>query len=251
MDRRKFIATAANAGWGLVGLGLAGCGQQSPQDSGALVTAQRDASGTVKMYDIVLKGYSNFSGTLLGDAGVLHATQVRDNRDVTLPYEQDDDGHTFQLTTEHFAALKRGESVSVDTTVNNDHNHKVVVDPRNRLPGSQAIDIPVGDGGETVTVYALVTDDEEHPDLYVSGSAELDEASVQYCLDTTARCDADESLWHAMRRHAPRTDVQIFRSEQQLSLDKSATDQLLNLRGKAKSDSRALRFLLRLVNQKV
>src|SRR5205807_2144631 len=78
--------------------------------------------------------------------------------------------------------------------------------------------------------YAAVPG-ETQSNLYVSSTAELDEASVGYCADTKDACAADAAKWHPMQRYAGRQDKQIFVSPDQLGLDVSKKELPIQLRG--------------------
>ncbi len=254
MKRREFFKMIASTSAAYCVLRITACGPAGAGE-GALRVDVRDGD-TVTMYDMVIEGWSTLGSGFLGESGELKAQVVKDNRTVTLPYVQDDHGHEFTLTPEHFGKLRRGEKVSLMTTEAQGHYHEVRIDPKNKVQGSQALTMPVNPdaqpaqpadqtGGEKV--YAAMPD--ENKSLYLTSSADLDEASVQYCADTVAKCDADQTLWQAMKRHAPRADKQIFVSERDVPLDAAKAELPLSIRGTAKKDAKLLRFVLKLVRR--
>jgi hypothetical protein len=53
--------------------------------------------------------------------------------------------HHFLLTPEHFAALKRGERVTIETTEVDSHQHLLFIDPRDeayRVAGAADREVP-------------------------------------------------------------------------------------------------------------
>ncbi len=249
MQRRKFFQLVASASASYMVLQITGCG--SADDGVARVTIADGDS--VVMYDIDMEGWSTLGSGFLGGTGVLAATKIQDAKEITLDYEQDPHGHKFTLTREHFLMLRRGEKISVLTSEAQGHHHEVRIDPKNKVQGSQGVTMPVNPdaagvdatGGEKM--YAAL-ESKDPSKLYVAGSAEMDEASMQYCAETKAKCEADASLWRSMRRHAARQDKQIFASDDVLSFGASSKEQPVSVRGKRKSDSKVLTFLMKLVS---
>lgn len=254
LKRREFFKMVAGASAAYYVLQLTACGPAAP-NSGSIRVDVKDGN-TVTMYDMVVEGWSTLGSGHLGDCDDLSAQLVQDNKTVTLAYTQDDHGHQFTLTPDHFAKLRRGEKISLMTTEALGHHHEVRIDPKKTVRGSRGITMPIdplgsiGPGSDPTRgekAYAALTDSNKN--LYVSSTVELDEASVQYCVDTPANCDTNPTLWQTMKRHAPRTDKQIFVSERDLSLDSAATDLPLSIRGKSKTNAQLLQFMLKLVRR--
>ncbi len=258
MNRRTLFQLMASSGYVYLGFQLAACGS-SPSTSAVRDDATPAAGATVKLFDIRMEGWSTLGSGFLGENGVLKASVIRDNKTVTLTYVQDDHGHTFVLTPELFGKLRRGEKISVITTLEEGHRHEVRIDPKRIVAGSEGLTMPV-DPDQTVPPTPVTTptaaaaaqpemhaglSEAESPNLYVSASSELDATSVQYCVETPSNCDADATLWQAMKVDATRQDRQVFVSGDALTLGHAA-EQPLNVRGKAK-DGSAVKFLMKLV----
>jgi hypothetical protein len=248
VKRREFFKMIAGASAAYYTLSLTACGPAAP---GAALRVDVKDGDTVTIYDMEMEGWSTLGSGYLGPTGELKAQAVKDNKTITLPYVQDDHGHEFTLTAEHFAALRKGKKISIETTEAQGHTHEVRIDPKTRVEGSAGITMPVDPSASAQSaddkVYAALTDNDKT--LYVAGSSDFDESSVEYCADTVAKCDADASLWNGMMRHAPRQDKQIFMSMKDLVLDDGKSELPLNIRGKAKKDGRALRFALKLMRR--
>lgn len=55
--------------------------------------------------------------------------------------------HRFTLEPEHFAALKRGERITIGTSTVDGHAHTLFIDPLDedyRVPGAPDVDVPLG-----------------------------------------------------------------------------------------------------------
>ena len=55
--------------------------------------------------------------------------------------------HRYTLEPAHFAALERGERVTLVTTIVEDHQHMLFIDPIDetyRVPGAPDVDVPLG-----------------------------------------------------------------------------------------------------------
>lgn len=249
MQRRQFFKLAASASATYMVLQLTGCGSA---DEGVARVSIADGDSVV-MYDINMEGWSTLGSGFLGGTGVLAATKIQDAKEITLDYEQDPHGHKFTLTREHFLKLRRGEKISVFTSEAQGHYHEVRIDPKNQVQGSQGVTMPVNPdaAGEDATggekMYAAL-EAKDPSKLYVAGSAEMDESSMEYCADTKERCAGDAGLWKAMRRHAARADKQIFASDDVLSFAVGSKEQPVSVRGKRKVDSKVLTFLMKLVS---
>lgn len=122
MDRRKFVR--AVTGSGVVAWTVRAQVTVYALGEGGEARAE-------KVYDLNMVGYSIYDGQMLGPTGVLTATQIVAGKALNLPYTQDDHGHKFDLTEQHLKDLIVGKSVEVETTVAQDHKHKVKIDPSN------------------------------------------------------------------------------------------------------------------------
>ena len=107
--------------------------QNNPPPAGP---ATPPASGaTVPMQDIRVI-------SLFRETGVLTTAMMMAGKEVSFEH-WDGDGHQIVVTSEHMAALKRGEVVKFKTTTANFHDHGVTIDPKNTVPGSSPANIPV------------------------------------------------------------------------------------------------------------
>jgi hypothetical protein len=272
MDRRQFFQLFKAASCSYLVLRVAGC-----TATGTAKVLAEDPNSLL-VYDLIMQGFSNPDGEYLGDNGTLLASQIRDDQTVTLPYVQDDDGHTFTLTPDHFAALMRGETVTVITTIARDHNHQVHIDPANHAPGSAPLTVevdgegrPVGNasgnaGTATSATTTTITSasanssagearlfaglsEGQQPNLFVSGTKEMVEGSVEYCVDDPDDCDAEESLWQTMSRSS-RKDIAVFVSDDVLGVDPTQESEVpVSVRGQAQSDGQLVTLLLNLVGR--
>lgn len=252
MKRREFFKLMASTSASYMVLKLTACGPAAAGE-GALRVDVKDGD-TVVIYDMEMEGWSTLGTGMLGPNGTLKAGVVEANKTITLDYVQDPHGHKFTLTPEHFTKLRKGQPISVFTTKADDHYHEVRIDPRkNRIPGSAGITMPVdpaaggaGDSSSKASGYATL---DEKDKLYVAGTEDLDEASVEYCQDTPENCDDDTGSWNPMKRYAARRDKQIFVSDDILTLDDAKSELPLSVRAKTKKDGVALRLLLKLVGK--
>lgn len=257
MERRDFFQLMGAAGFSLIVIKVQGCAQVLHDDS---MFKNKKDDAVILVYDIQMLGYSTLGGGFLGRDAILPATSIRDSVPLNLNYIQDNHGHKFSISTEQFEKLKRGEAVEIITTEAQGHKHRVVIDPKNRVPGSQPISIPVGpvnaDIGLQVSIndgtkdraYGLLTN-EQNPKLFVAPTTELDEASTQYCLNTIERCAADANQWRKLNRFAPRADKQIFTAAENLMLDANLKEIPLQIRGKSKKTSQLLQFAMRIIRR--
>ena len=254
MQRRDFCQLLVSTSFLFVFTRLTGC-------KVATVGSNRltDDTQTVMMNDIQLIAMY-MDGTQGPVTGVLKVSQILENKPTTHKHF-DSHGHTFTLTPEHYAKLKKGEQFKVETTEAESHTHLVLVSPKNKVPGSVAVAVPVNPTpGQTPTptqtpdpaqkiVAAL--EEKDTPKLYAASTTELDESSVEFCVDTADRCRKDTTLWHPMHREALRPEKQIFVSNSSLTLDQTSKSYPLMIRGKSKLDAKVIERLLKLTNSKI
>lgn len=87
-----------------------------------------------KVYDLVMECWSTLGGGRLGSQKEpLTAGQIIAGKAMPgIVYNQDDHGHTFDLTEQHMKDLLGGRVVSVITTEAQGHTHEVRIDPQDR-----------------------------------------------------------------------------------------------------------------------
>lgn len=158
MRRREFIWVFG----GLVVTGTIGCSSdpEAPatdaQGSPAADAAPRDALATtdacvpdvVKMHDTYAQAlyFDGSYGPLTGIITVAHAVA---GETLTMDFWHGHGGvqHEFTLEPMHFAALKRGERVTLETTIVDGHSHMLFVDPTDesyRVRGAPDVEVMVG-----------------------------------------------------------------------------------------------------------
>jgi hypothetical protein len=105
-------------------------------------------SDVVKMHDTYAQAlyFDGSNGPLTGIITVAHAVA---GSTLTLEFWHGHGGvqHQFTLEPMHFAALRRRERVTLDTTVVDNHSHTLFVDPTDemyRVPGAPDVDVRVG-----------------------------------------------------------------------------------------------------------
>lgn len=262
MQRREFFQLMGAAGFSLLVVKIQGCAQVT-QDGFLSTNKSAPDDAVILIYDIQMLGYSTLGSGYLGKDGILRATSIRDSLPLNLNYIQDSHGHKFSITPEDFAKLKRGEAVEIITTEAQGHKHKVVIDPKNRVPGSAPISVAVGpvsadiglqismNDGNKDRVYSMLSNEQNsnNPRLYVAPTTELDENSVQYCLNLAEVCAADASKWKKLNRFAQRPDKQIFVAAENLVLDPNLQAIPLQLRGTSKKTNQLLQFAMRIVRR--
>lgn len=121
----------------------AGSPPGSPADSGTGATP----GAKVTLYDTNAQALY-FDGGYGPFTGVIKVDYVIANKALTLDFWHGHGGsqHRFTLLPEHFAALKRLERVTLETSVVDGHQHKLFidpVDPRFRVPGAMPVSVPV------------------------------------------------------------------------------------------------------------
>ena len=243
MDRRLFLKLSAGSGLGFLGLSLTGCGDETTAKLAA--DALSSQNPTVMMADMrIIALYSD--GTFGPVTGVLRVEDIIMRRPVTLDH-WDSHGHKFTITPEHHASLKRGEKIKIKTTVAQSHDHLVLVDPANHVPGAQPVAVPL----ESAPVQPpdsrvfIALDEAGSPRLFASSGAQVDEESLRWCLDTLERCKSDPMLWKALRLEPSRAG--IFGSQVALDLSPMQREYTLVVRAKRLSDGQMLENAFRLV----
>jgi hypothetical protein len=90
-----------------------------------------------------------FDGTLGPLTGTVTVAQVVAGTTVTMDFWHGHGGqlHRFTLEPEHFAALTRGQRITLETTTVDNHSHQLFVDPLDetyRVEGAPDVDVPLG-----------------------------------------------------------------------------------------------------------
>lgn len=119
LDRRRFLTRtlgATTAGFGAV---LWGCGRSGVNRS----RVASDSSGLTEFYPHA-KGIPSFKAE-----SPLTPSQVEAGKPVTLVLKEASHQHTFTVTAEDFAALKRGETPEIETVEAAGHSHTMILDP--------------------------------------------------------------------------------------------------------------------------
>ena len=252
MNRRQFSSMITISGLGLITLKLTGCGSSNNSQVKESEQSSSDLSPmySITVYDILMEGHSNLGSGKLGPNGTLPATTIAAGVAVTLNYIQDPHGHKFSITAADFEKLRKGERVAIDTTMAQGHNHKVVIDPKNKAPNANSVVIigPNKPDTEAEKIYASIEELDE-PRLFVQGSKALEPSSVEYCMDTKDNCKNDQTLWKKSKVHLDTTDRQVLMSEQSLILDMSKQEIPLMIRGKLKENSRIIVSVLKLIRK--
>lgn len=162
MRRREFIWIFG----GVVVTGTFGCTPDAaaPASDASLPPGadapQRDATSTptpttdvcmpdvVKMHDTYAQAlyFDGSNGPLTGIITVAHAVA---GATLTMEFWHGHGGvqHEFTLEPMHFAALRRGERVTLGTTIVDNHSHMLFVDPNDemyRVQGAPDVDVMVG-----------------------------------------------------------------------------------------------------------
>jgi hypothetical protein len=243
VDRRLFLRLSAGSGLGFLGLSLTGCGDESSAKLAADSLAAQNP--TVMMTDIrIIALYSD--GTFGPVTGVLRVEDIVARRPVTLDH-WDSHGHKFTIALEHHAALKRGEKIKIKTTIAQSHDHLVLVDPANHVPGAQPVAVPL-ENNQTLPPDArmfIALDESGSPRLFASSAAQLDQESMRWCLDTVERCKSDPMLWKALRLEPSRAG--IFGSQVALDLSPMQREYTLVVRAKRLIDGQMLENAFRLI----
>lgn len=111
----------------------------TPPDSG-------ECTQLTRMHDTYAQALY-FDGTYGPLTGTITVAQVLANVEVDMEFWHGHGGvsHHFLIGPEHFASLKRGERVTLETTEVDSHRHLLFVDPVDpnyRVPGAPDIDVP-------------------------------------------------------------------------------------------------------------
>lgn len=248
LNRRQFSSIITLSSLGLLTIKLTGCGQSPNSQVRSDEPADFTSLYAFTVYDIQMLGYSNLSGGLLGKNGVLKATVIRDGKDITLPYIQDGDGHKFTLSAADLDQLKKGIKVSVNTTEANGHTHKVVLDPKNRAPNAQSVEITDATDPSAEKLFVSI-EESAQPRLFVQGSKPLEPASVEYCQNSKEACASDPNLWQKSKMFVDTAERQVLVSDGSLVLDLNQIELPLNVRGKLKENSRLVEAILKFVKK--
>ena len=249
MNRRQFLKSsgqfAAISGLSSLGVALSGCGAESLDRGSAVATA---AGQTVRMRDMQVTALY-FDGTFGPVTGIVRVSDIIAARESTQRH-WDGHGHMFTVTTEHHAQLKRGEKVRIKTTIAEQHDHIVLIDPARPVPGAVEVDVPLTSEGpgtprpvDPQARIFIALDASGTPRLHASSGAQLDPDSMQFCLETLERCSADPSLWRALQLNpqsltsAPTSALpSIFSSHVALELDPTQRSYSLIVRARRLSD---------------
>ena len=151
MQRRDFM---------LILGGALGCGHSADPHivdaPGADDSVPVDAnSGVDACTQVVVKMHDTYAQALYLDGsngpltGVIEVAYVVAGTAITLDFWHGHNGqlHRYTLEPAHFAALERGERVTLVTTIVEDHQHMLFIDPIDetyRVPGAPDIDVPLG-----------------------------------------------------------------------------------------------------------
>jgi len=118
-------------------------GAPAPVDASTGCDAQ-----TVLVYDTYAQALY-LDGTYGPLTGVITGESVRDGVELELEFWHGHGGmnHRFTVTPAHFAALARGEKITIETTEVEDHMHTLFVDPADleyRVPDSEPVQVSLG-----------------------------------------------------------------------------------------------------------
>ena len=103
---------------------------------------------TTKMHDTYAQALY-FDGTKGPLTGTITVAHVIAGTTVTLDFWHGHGNvlHRYTLTPMHFAALKRGEKITLTTTTVDGHEHNLFIDPRDeayRVPNAPDVNVPLG-----------------------------------------------------------------------------------------------------------
>jgi len=163
MQRREFLWIL---GGGVVAFEI-GCHDTRRGLPGTPADAARDADTTdeppdaagdgcqqthVRMHDTYAQAvdlYLGLDGSLGPLTGTIEVAYVLAGTTITLDFWHGHNGvlHRYTLQPADFDALKRGERITLPTTVVEDHSHTLFIDPKDetyRVPGAPDVDVPVG-----------------------------------------------------------------------------------------------------------
>jgi hypothetical protein len=129
-----------------------GPGEPGGPDAGPPVPQDASADGcmqhVVKMHDTYAQALY-FDGTNGPLTGTITTAMVIAGSAITIDFWHGHNGvlHRYTLGPQHFADLKQGKRVTLDTTVVDGHSHMLFVDPKDegyRVPGAPDVDVPIG-----------------------------------------------------------------------------------------------------------
>jgi|GEM_PF-1873325 len=167
MRRRRFLRlVVGSAVVSAVGC-VADAGDGNGSDPGADATASPDGgvqdataapadattpgcdAQTVLVYDTYAQALY-LDGSLGPLTGIITAVAIRDGVSLDMDFWHGHGGvlHRFTVTPGDFAALRRGERVYLDTTVVDDHQHTLFIDPSDpdyRVPDTEPVSVTIGD----------------------------------------------------------------------------------------------------------
>ncbi len=106
------------------------------------------AQAVVAMHDTYAQALY-LDGTYGPLTGVIEVAYVMVGAAITLEFWHGHGGtqHRFTVAPDDFAALKRGERVTITTTTVDGHAHTLFIDPLDeayRVPGAPDVDVPLG-----------------------------------------------------------------------------------------------------------
>ena len=163
MQRRRFVVVLTGSVAGIAGCGdpefrQAGSsrrGESSEEEVTPTPTPECEPSPSptpdetvyVDMYDTYAQALY-YDGTYGPLTGIVEAEYILVGEPVTLPFWHGHGGvqHTFTLTTDHYAQLKAGTKITIETSVVQGHTHTLFVDPTDpdyRVPGAEPVPCPV------------------------------------------------------------------------------------------------------------
>lgn len=121
----------------------AGSGVEPPD-----AAADACIGGSVTMHDTYAQALY-YDGTYGPLTGTITVAQVIAGTTVTMDFWHGHGGvlHRYTLDPTHFAALARGERVTLTTTEVDAHSHMLFIDPRDetyRVPGAPDVEVPLG-----------------------------------------------------------------------------------------------------------
>ena len=128
-----------------------GPGTNPGQDAGGNMPGPADAQPDVSTKTVTLYGTNAvalyFDGSQGPYTGVIRVSYIVANAAITLDFWHGHGGaqHRFTLLPEHFAALKRLEKATLETSVVDGHSHKLYIDPNStvhRVAGAQPVQVP-------------------------------------------------------------------------------------------------------------
>lgn len=124
-------------------------GDADPGETGAAdahADADAEAGAIVILYDTYAQALY-FDGTYGPTTGIIRAVDMGAGVDKVYEFWHGHNGiqHRFTLTAAHFATLRQKKRVNLLTTVVDDHQHQLFVDPVGatwRVPGAPPVAVP-------------------------------------------------------------------------------------------------------------